>query len=115
MSSDAAHFFDSVRLRPNQQLTLVHPLLEAELPRIITQAGSDALPNGCLLADIGDFLLDVVDILSELAHVVVNGKHIREHNRNRMSQLEQEPDLHTTDYLDDKHAALKYVYIIFGK
>ncbi|KAH8590663.1 hypothetical protein B0O99DRAFT_691441 [Bisporella sp. PMI_857] len=108
MDRGVNHFFNSIRLRQSQE-SLIHELLQAELPQIIARRCNGQISNECLLADIGDFLATVLDVLSELAQVAVHGNYIREYSNNRRSSLEQEPDLHTADYLDDKHEGLRQV------
>lgn len=100
------HFFQSIQLRQRQD-SLIHPLLQAELPQIIERHCDGQISNECLLADVGDFLVAVMDILSDLAQVAVHGNYIRDYWDDRRDILEQEPDLHTTDYLNDKHEGLK--------
>jgi len=90
--------------------SLVCPLLREELPRIMPPP-HEPLSTGCLLGDIGDFLVDVLVVTSELAQVLVKGHRIRNHTTRLLSVLSGEPDLRTTDYLDDKHEALKSVTI----
>lgn len=108
MSGDVPLFFERI-LGYNGQ-TLVYPLIQTELPRIVSRQ-QDGLrsqaSNRCLLADMGDFLINILDITSELAEKLVLGRHIRDYANDNKASLAQEDDLHSTDYLFQKEKALK--------
>jgi hypothetical protein len=109
MDADTLNFFRSVGLGDRVE-TLVEPLLQAELPRIMAESWEGQCPGVCLLTDIGDYLVRMLDMITELARALVYGSYIRDHMRDRLLELEDEHDLRTTGYLDDKHAALKLIY-----
>ncbi|KFY16396.1 hypothetical protein V492_01381 [Pseudogymnoascus sp. VKM F-4246] len=68
--------------------------------------------SGCLLADMGDYLLRSTHHLSQLADGVVNAHHVYIYIKQRVDNIEQEndfSDLETLDYLDEKHNSLKLI------
>jgi len=68
--------------------------------------------SGCLLADMGQFLLRSTHHLSQLANSVANGHHVDIYIKQKVEDIEQESDfsdLETLDYLDQKHNSLKSV------
>lgn len=73
--------------------------------------------SGCLLADIGDFLVRASIIFSGLADAVVHGQHIDTHTELKIQEMEEDHDfseLSYLDYLNAKHLALKCVPIGFS-
>ena len=109
MNANVPFFFDHIGGSSGQ--TSISSLLQTELPGIIAQhyngSPQQKLSNDCLLVEIGNFLVSVLEITSDLAQSLVMGHHIRDQTVDRRSMLEQEPDLHTIDYLDDKNEALR--------
>ena len=68
--------------------------------------------SGCLLADMGDYLLRATHHLSQLADALVNGHHVDIYIKQRVEDTEQENDFSDLDilqYLDSKHNSLKSV------
>ncbi|KAK9772949.1 putative C2H2-type domain-containing protein [Seiridium cardinale] len=105
MSADSLYFFDQIG--GYSQRYSVCSLLEDSLSQIVEQYTRESQSHGCLLADMGDFLVTVMAITSEIAQHLVKGNHIIKYTSDRKSLLE--PDLSTADYLDDKHDALKKI------
>ncbi len=71
--------------------------------------------SGCLLADMGDYLLRSTHHLSQLAAGVVNGPHVDTYITQRVEGIEQEndfSDLVTLEYLEQKHNSLRSVECI---
>ena len=88
-------------------------LLQSELPEIRAELGNTSqIQDVCLIADAGEFITHTLEILAHFAIDAVYGHHISDYANARISSLVQEhdlSDLETVDYLDDKHAALKYL------
>ncbi|KAH8810704.1 hypothetical protein F5884DRAFT_258903 [Xylogone sp. PMI_703] len=113
MSFDAAtlQFFTRIRLDDQGQRTgtwFEEQLLE-ELPRLASQAPWPSSPSGCPLADMGNYVVRVLHILATAAENLLSGDFISRHIDERMDDLVAEDDLHTADFLDNKHAALKEI------
>jgi hypothetical protein len=68
--------------------------------------------SGCLLNDMGDFLVQTSAALAQLADGVVNGHHIDIYIEKRVNEMDQQhelSDMSTLDSLDEKHSLLKCV------
>jgi hypothetical protein len=66
--------------------------------------------SGCLLNDIGNFLVQASASLARLAEGVVHGPHIDVYVEKRIKEMDQEHDfseLGALDHIDDKHSSLK--------
>ena len=91
----------------------IERLLQSELPEIRAELGNTSqIQDVCLIADAGEFITHTLEILAHFAIDAVYGHHISDYANARISSLVQEhdlSDLETVDYLDDKHAALKYL------
>ena len=94
----------------------IERLLQSELPEIRAELGDTSQIQGvCLIADAGEFITHTLEILAHFATEAVYGHHISDYAKARISSLVQEHDLSyldTVDYLDDKHAALKYLILV---
>ena len=91
----------------------IERLLQSELPEIRAELGNTTqIQDVCLIADAGEFITHTLEILAHFAIDAVYGHHITHYADARISSLVQEhdlSDLEIVDYLDDKHAALKYL------
>ncbi|KFA69548.1 hypothetical protein S40285_10492 [Stachybotrys chlorohalonatus IBT 40285] len=103
MSPDAARYFAD-GIRNSCQPGFVHDFLQSQLPRILERRVRGWPDHDCLLAELGDFLVAVMDITSDVAQGLVIGGHISEYASSRGPLLT--PDLSTSDYLEEKHEAL---------
>jgi hypothetical protein len=66
--------------------------------------------RGCLLADMGEYLVRSAWMLSRLAYSVVYGQYVDVYTRSKIAEMEREHDfseLDALDYLDEKHSSLK--------
>lgn len=66
--------------------------------------------SGCLLDDMGDFLVRASAALARLADGVVHGPHIDVYIEKQIKEMEQRDDfseLGPLDYMDEKHSSLK--------
>jgi hypothetical protein len=108
MSLDASilHFFEHTRLDSSQP-TWIEERLLSELPRIATGMPWPAAPTGCLLTDMGNYLLRVLHVLASFAENLLEKDLISAYLDTRIQELAAEDDLSTANYIDDKHAALK--------
>ncbi len=106
MSGDAAHHvFSSIWGLGSHDS--VYNLLQGELPHILGRCTRRNQDNDCLLAEVGDFLVTVMEITAELAQVLVQGGHVTHYISN--CGLLDDKTLATTEYLDDQHDILKWV------
>jgi len=87
--------------------TWIERRLRSELPQILTQLWEGHPPNICPLADIGEYFLRVLQIITQFANVIAYGNFIHEHATSRLQSLLDEDDGSNADYLDGKHEALK--------
>ena len=91
----------------------IERLLHSELPEIRAELGNTSqIQDVCLISDAGEFITHTLELLAHFAIDAVFGHHITDYANARISSLVQEhdlSDLETVDYLDDKHAALKYL------
>ena len=84
-------------------------IVSAKIAEIATNA-SVSPDSGCLLSDMGDFLVRASASLARLAEGVVHGPHIDVYVEKRIKEMEQEHDfseLGALDYIDEKHSSLK--------
>jgi hypothetical protein len=66
--------------------------------------------TGCLLTDIGDFLVRHTNILSHIANSVVYGQHINIYTKEKIREMGRDHDfseLSSLDYMNKKHTTLK--------
>ena|ERR1700733_1797924 len=71
-------------------------------------------PSGCLLTDMGNFLLRATSILSGLAKGMVSGQHIRTYTKEKVQEMREDHDfseLEALEYMDEKHKFLKFVTV----
>ncbi len=87
--------------------TWIERRLRSEFSQITTQLWEGHPPDVCPLADIGEYVLRVVQIISRFTNVIAYGDFIHEHVTSRLPSLLDEDDGSATDYLDGKHEALK--------
>jgi hypothetical protein len=84
-------------------------ILSAKMAEIV--ASTPVSPDsGCLLNDMGDFLVRASAALARLAEAVVHGPHIDVYIEKRIKEMEEQHDfseLGTLDYIDEKHSSLK--------
>jgi hypothetical protein len=71
-------------------------------------------PSGCLLTDMGNFLLRATNILSGLANGIVYGQHIHTYTKEKVREMKEDHDfseLNPLEYMEEKHASLKFVTV----
>jgi hypothetical protein len=71
-------------------------------------------PSGCLLTDMGDFLVRATNILSRLANGVVHGQHIKIYTKEKVREMREDHDLSelsSLEYMDKKHTSLKFATV----
>lgn len=108
-------FFAAAHSRSGQE-SKIERLLQTELPEIRAELGhTPPLQDVCLIADAGEFITHTLEVLAHFAIDAVYGIHISDYASARISSLVKEHDLETVDYLDDKHAALKYSVLALYK
>ena len=84
-------------------------IVSAKIAEIASNAPASS-DSGCLLNDMGDFLVRASAALARLADGVVHGPHIDVYIGKRIKEMEQEHDfseLGTLDRIDEKHSSLK--------
>ena len=109
-SADLSYLFQRVQSYNRQPR--VGQIMREVLPEILLSLETNSelhCDTGCFLADIGGFLVNILAVASRLAETLVNGDYISNQTTQLMSLLASEPDLRSTDYLDDKHEALEWV------
>ena len=110
MDDVTLRFLESTRLNDNQDCG-IERLLKLHLPTITAELGVARVSDDvCLLADAGDTLVYLLEVLSRLANIIAHGAPSTEYVEKRISESAEQDDLSTlgvVDYLDDKHAALK--------
>lgn len=108
MSLDAStlHFFEHIRL-DRKPPTWIEERLLSELPRIATDMPWPTAHTGCLLADIGNYLVRILHVLASFAENLLDEKLISGYIDARIQELAAEDDLSTANYIDDKHVALQ--------
>jgi hypothetical protein len=107
-------FFDTVndRVEPDSELGSI---IQATMTQITRHADTDTRfgRTGCLLADIGEYLVFLARTLSEIAEILVRGRHVDVYNDRRFQEMEDSgddfTDLSPTHYLSDKLKALESV------
>ena len=111
MEAITNHFLSSTRL--GDQETRVEQVMRAHLPHIRQRVGRGRRLNDvCLLADAGDTITHLLDVLAHLASLLTHGDATTEYVERRIEDSDQSDDfsdLDIVDYLDDKHASLKYI------
>jgi hypothetical protein len=69
-------------------------------------------PSGCLLTDVGNFLLRTTNMLSRLANDIVHGQHIDTYTEERAWEMEKYHDfVNSLGDMDKKHTSLKFVTV----
>jgi hypothetical protein len=66
--------------------------------------------SGCLLTDIGNFLIHTSTLMSRLAEGLVHGQHVHANTKKAIQEMDSEHDLSKLDpldYLNEKHALLR--------
>ena len=66
--------------------------------------------SGCLLTDIGNFLIQSSTLVSRLADGMVNGQHVAVNTTQAIEEMEKDNDfseLDLLDYMNKKHLLLK--------
>jgi hypothetical protein len=108
MSLDAStlHFFEQIRLDSSQP-TWIEERLLSELPRIAAGMPWPTAPTGCLLADVGNYLIRILHVLASFAENLLEEKLISGYIDARIQDLAAEDDLSTANYIDDKYAAIQ--------
>ena len=104
----ATDFFESIRVGGAEAVWL-EDRLRSELPHIIpkVQVREYYIPDICPLADIGEYIMRVLQIHTHFANHLIHGSFIHDHIESIATNLIDEDDGSTTDYLDGKHQALK--------
>ncbi|KAG8531734.1 uncharacterized protein KY384_003366 [Bacidia gigantensis] len=82
--------------------------LRTEFPRIAAEAKAreDYFPELCPLADVGQYIVRVLQILSKLTDHLINGSFVGNYVNGKLSSLIDEDDGSVSEYIDDKHQAL---------
>ena len=65
----------------------------------------------CIMQDVGNYLTKTMAMLNTLAQSIINGEDIESYARDRVQEAQDYNDLSEldpVDYLNEKHAALKY-------
>ena len=106
MDAETERLFDAAQLGHVEGSHVTH-IIRHEISRALATARRAERLGECLLADFGEYFVEMMDAISHIAHALANGGYIREYTRNKAAELANEADLHTTDYLDEKHLALK--------
>ncbi|VBB84699.1 Putative protein of unknown function [Podospora comata] len=106
MACDLLHLFDHEQACSGD--SLVCALLRKQFHDLITGLQQQSL-SGCPLEDIGNFLVNILHLASELARSVVKSQHLRDFTTDLAPFLAREPGLRSTKYLDGKHEALKKI------
>jgi hypothetical protein len=92
-----------------------NPRLDEILRQYVAEATASEpglTPSGCLLTDMGNFLLRATNILSGLANGIVYGQHIRTYTREKAREMSEDHDsleLNLLVYMDEKYTSLKFV------
>lgn len=91
----------------------LHDLVRSAIARITAQNFGACFGNsGCIFVDIGEYLVAIVRMLSELAQQLSHGRHIEVYNERRLREMERDDDfsmLGPIDYMSDQYRNLKYV------
>ncbi|KAK4171057.1 hypothetical protein QBC36DRAFT_340682 [Triangularia setosa] len=106
MACDMLHLFSHEQACADN--SLVCALLREEIRGLITGLQQQSL-SGCPLEDIGNFLVNILYLASELARSVIKGHYIREFTTGLAPFLARESDLRSTKYVDGKYEALKKI------
>ena len=95
------------------QNTWLNEILRQQVAEVA--ASEPALtPSGCLLTDMGDFLVRATNILSRLANGVVHGQHIKIYAKEKVREMREDHDLSELsllEYMDKKHTSLKFATV----
>ena len=107
----SAGLFSSALPEPNPGTqTWLDGALRNEMPRIAAQVQTrdDYVAELCPMADIGEFIIRALKILSRIAEHFVRGSFVIDHVKSRATDLVDVDDGTSATYLNDKLEALKY-------
>jgi hypothetical protein len=103
---------------------LTQLFLETQNPRLdeilreqfakVTASEPGLTPSGCLLTDMGNFLLRATNILSGLANGIVTGQHIHTYTDEKVQEMAEDhgfSKLDPIEYMNDKHTYLMFVTV----
>ena len=111
MNRVAAHLMAAAHLSAPGNESQIEHLLELHLPWICEELSvARKIENVCLLADSGDILVYLLEVLAQLGAILAFGDPSRDYVEARISESARVDDISNlgiVDYLDDKHAALK--------
>lgn len=111
MERVAAQFVNTARPPNPADRCRIEHLLESQLLQICGEPSvARQIEDVCLLADSGDILVYLAEVLARLGTILAFGNPSREYVEQRISHSAHADDisnLGVVDYLDDKHAALK--------
>ncbi|KAI9798299.1 MAG: hypothetical protein M1833_004871 [Piccolia ochrophora] len=89
----------------------INQLLHVELPTVLTQLPApEPLSGSCLLQDVGDFTLRLIQTIASLVEEVSTGNRLKAYAEKKLGEAAAEhdlSDLEVVDYLDGKQQALK--------
>ena len=99
-------------LDPVDPTSWLHNLVQGAITQITTQDfGTRFGSSGCIFVDIGEYLVAIIQMLSELARHLTRGHHIEIYCERREVEMEKEDDfsrLDPVDYMSDQYRNLKY-------
>lgn len=108
MDAETLRIFNAVHLG-HPAASRIIPIVRSEVSRALAGCRQPDNTGACLLADLGNYIIQIIDILSQIASALAFGNYIPDYTREKAIELASEHDLRTTDYLDEKHVALKRV------
>jgi hypothetical protein len=94
-----------------------NPWLDEILRQQIAEAAASEPtlnPSGCLFTDMGEFLVRATNILSRVANGVVCGQHVTTYIKKKTREMREDHDfskLSPLEYMDEKHASLKFATV----
>jgi len=83
------------------QLAAALPTIAADMLQHESEAGL------CPLADVANYLLRILHIISRFSSQVAYGDFVHDYAKNNLELLVEQDDGSITNYLDEKHQALK--------
>lgn len=111
LAVDQMEHVEHVFLDPLEPTSWLHDLVRSAIARITEQNfGTRFGNNGCIFIDIGEYLVAIVRMLSQLAQQLSHGRHIQIYNERRLQEMERDDDfsmLGPIDYMSDQHRNLK--------
>ena len=112
MTLPVRELFDTAGKNFDQDVWL-RKVLEKEVERLADLRVPDIrTESSCLLADMGDFFVHILGVLSNIAASLAHGQDISIYSASRIEEHEKENDfseLGWLDYLNEKHEVLKLV------